>query len=381
MKTIFKYGDDNFKMLSSIIVILSLINLTSCDNKNINGASIDAPLISVSLPANHQLVNFDSVVGRPEKWHVDEEYVYLVSKKQLYVFNLQGKLVFEISSPKISANHCSIMDVKSIKNEVFVLCEDKGLVQVINKRTWEIQRSIEIGVNASAIEVTKNSLFVYQTPNTLNIGQDAKNYQLMIFDHKGNLLDKYFPYSKPNSNSYQFSEAVVQTFAKFNDNISFSRFMNDTVYYFDDEGNQSFRSLIGLKQDYKEGLSAKELLLKNEDINIPLYPVYFSYNEQYEAVLYLKSFSLGLILKDKKNGKSYNISDFEDLKSNYKIIPAVKIYQDELFVFISDESVIGMNENRNTNDNSILGKNLTQLQQYEKYQILLHFKLNDLQLQ
>ncbi|MFT6967243.1 MAG: hypothetical protein ACJAT1_002472, partial [Marivirga sp.] len=34
-----------------------------------------------------------------------------------------------------------------------------------------------------------------------------------------------------------------------------------------------------------------------------------------------------------------------------------------------------------TNDNSILGKNLTQLQQYEKYQILLHFKLNDLQLQ
>jgi hypothetical protein len=356
------------------------INFISCVQKSDNGASFDAPLISVELPQDHQIITFDNDFRRIDKWHVDQDYLYFISEKQLYVYDYEGELQFAlINDPQNSDKNCFVTDVKSNKNEIFILCEDKGIVKVIDKSAWNITHTIDVGVNGSAIEASEQALFVYQTPNTLNLGDETKNYQLSIFDLKGNLLNRLFPYEKSKDNSYQFSVAVVQTFSKSNDNISFTRFMNDTVYYFNKQGDELSYNLLGFKSDPDDEITNRELLMQGNETDIAFFPVYFTFNSQYEATLYLKSLKLNLGLYDKKNSKSYNISIFEDKVSNARLMPAAKIYKDDLFLLVSDESVIGMNEDRIIDNKSLLGKNLNQLKQYEKYQILLRFNLNQLQ--
>lgn len=366
--------------LNLFIIVFGCMNLFSCNRNFENEKGHEAPFISVELPQNHHIINFDNDFRRVEKWHIDQDYLYFISEKQLYVYNYEGELKFSLlNDSENSGNNCFVTDVKSNNNKIFLLCEDKGIVKVINKSSWDISNVIDIGVNGSAIEATEESLFVYQTSNTLNLEDKTKNYQLSIFDLEGNIIDRFFPYEKSKDNSYQFSVAVVQTFSKFNDKVSFTRFMNDTIHYFNSKGDAISHNLLGFNSKQQEELTNQELMVEGNNMDIAYYPVYFTFNDQYEAILYLKSLKLSLSLYDRKSNKNFNISIFEDKISNARLMPVAKIYGNDLFLFISDESVIGMNEERFIDNKSILGENLNQLKQYEKYQILLHFDLNDLQ--
>lgn len=377
-----KMNLNNFHMgkFKLILCFYGCMNLFSCNQSFENKKADNSPLISVDLPQNHQIINLSNDFRRVGKWHTDNDYLYFISEKQLYVYDYEGDLVFSLlTEPQNTGNNCYVTDVKSNNDKIFILCEDRGIVKVINKSSWDISNTIDIGVKGSSIEATEESLFVYQTSNTLNLEDKSKNYQLSIFDLEGNIINRFFPYEKSKDNSYQFSVAVVQTFSKFHDKVSFTRFMNDTVYYFNSKGDEISHNYLGFNSNQQEGLTNQEMMVEGKNKNIAYYPVYFTFNDQYEAILYLKSLKLNLSLYDKKSGRGYNISTFDDQISNARLIPAVKIYEDNLFVLISDEAVIGMNEERIINNKSLLGKNLNQLKNYEKYQILLRFNINDLQ--
>ncbi|MGY6558135.1 MAG: hypothetical protein ACXIT9_02520 [Nitritalea sp.] len=353
-----------YKFIRLLLLFLVSCTQTSRDQEIISDLS--SQMINLS---NFEVLEIQYIpfIGSIDQWNIGEKGFTFLVGSTLYHYPQSDTEPFVLDSDTyLELSGCTPRNFSISGNRIFILCDGKGIVHEFNLQEGSYVASMDLGVDASRIEVLQDRIYLYQTPNTLN--QDpALNYQIFTFPLSNqDERKKYFPYSASTTNSYQFNILVNQAFANTGNELIFSRMLNDTLVKFDNAGN-----LIGAERLHvlSEEIDAQvEVEVDEEKLYFPLY---LSQSPEWRFFSLIKNYSLQTLVHHLPTGKKILV-DKVRLSDDIQLPFLAQVYQDHVYLLFTDEAFIELNKNKS------YPEPFQKLKSYEIPFLFIRFPLSEL---
>lgn len=289
-------------------------------------------------------------IGVVDSWKISDGYHYILNLNKVLVFQSDGRFIDDVSLPEYLISE-RIEDFAVYKSEVFLLIKNKGLVisRFLNRQTsWD---SLYLPFNPNKLVISDGLIFFYQLPNQSY--KDKKwQYKLHITDLNGQLRASFFPYK---FRRYDNLGIVSQVFDLTSQGVFFTEFLNDTARLFHTtESLDNAAKKWWFSDEFRSQIEREEALNPMVDSPAVFFPIIFSSNDAYESVVILENGQLLNAARRKDNEEGIFITDITI--DSIKLSPYVRLSNEKIFLYVSDEMVIAKNPDYQVGSHELFDK-------------------------
>jgi len=356
------------KFMKKFFLLFVIIGI-SCGDKRDDSWNTSEP---VEIELGPQIKFIDPY--HPEVYKADQtafiygSKIFLKAKKSLYAFNWQGDFLYAIDLEKsFEYEACNISDFTYSDEALFLFCEQKGIVLKYEIQTGELLSTFESDVKFNTFQFVNDQFVLYKSRQT--VSNDGNNFEIVIKDDDFQSIKNFFPFEASNSNVEEIVLGTKNLFV-YQDEVSFSKFLNDTIVHFDDDFNFDY-SFVGFEDQDTLVLQNSQLSPVVIDENTRLYPIFYSFNSNYESYTYMKGEEPILVIRERGGGQYIQINHFD--LNGQKIPPFAEIIHDKLIIKLTDEGIIQYNE-----DIELQNEYLLKLKNYERSVLFIEVPLRDI---
>lgn len=168
----------------------------------------------------------DCIIGEIDKLILHNDCYYVLDKKQfsILVFDKAGNNIFHFTKKGPGPReYNNISDFTIFENKICVLDIDKILMYTLSGKYI---KKVRLDFTATRLENIENKYFsFYRHSNTIRAKK--LSYDLIITNHKGKVLKKYFPYTDKDEKD---NATTKQQFYVCNNEVHYIQRFNDTIY-------------------------------------------------------------------------------------------------------------------------------------------------------